>query len=280
MTRLRRLFLAAALSLTAAVGGLLATGPANAQTVVNGSLTFSGPAGESITQGESESFSTSNGDPLVVSTTTINPDNHVHISVTISATEWWDLDFDAPGSSVLAPGTYTDATEYPTNKTGPGLALSGNGRACFSLTGSFTVIDAVFGPQGYVQKFDATFVQHCEGATAAATGEVHISNPPAPPAAPTQAAVSPATRATTSGPGGSSAGSGNSTGGAISPGSGSGTITGSVAVGNAASTTRAVSPALLVGVGFVAWAVFAAIGLGVGLGMPFRHPLTRLHPPR
>lgn len=41
---------------------------------------------------------------------------------------------------------------------------------------------AVFGPHGYVQEFDATFEQHCEGADAALRGEVHITNPAPPPA--------------------------------------------------------------------------------------------------
>jgi hypothetical protein len=47
------------------------------------------------------------------------------------------------------------------------------------VTGSFTIIDSVFGPYGYVQKFDATFVQHCEGLTPVASGEVNLSKPPA-----------------------------------------------------------------------------------------------------
>lgn len=42
------------------------------------------------------------------------------------------------------------------------------------------MINAVFGPNGYVQTFDATYEQHCEGGETAARGEVHISNP-APP---------------------------------------------------------------------------------------------------
>jgi hypothetical protein len=32
------------------------------------------------------------------------------------------------------------------------------------VTGTFTVQNAVFGPNGYVQTLDATFEQHCEGA--------------------------------------------------------------------------------------------------------------------
>src|SRR5215471_18837372 len=34
---------------------------------------------------------------------------------------------------------------------------------------------------GYVQTFDATFEEHCNGAGPAARGEVHIANPPPPP---------------------------------------------------------------------------------------------------
>ena len=63
----------------------------------------------------------------------------------------------------------------------PGLNLFGNGRGCSTITGTFTVANAVYGPSGYVQTFDATFEQHCEGSAAAARGEIHIDNPPAPP---------------------------------------------------------------------------------------------------
>jgi hypothetical protein len=49
------------------------------------------------------------------------------------------------------------------------------------VTGSFTVKKATFGPHGWIQSFDATFVQHCNGSTTdEATGEVVINNGPAP----------------------------------------------------------------------------------------------------
>src|SRR5262245_45733312 len=185
----RRRVLAAALSLTAAVGGLLVAGTAHAQTVATGSLSFSGNPGDYISQGKSYSYSTSKGDALDVSSST---GGTVRISVNAYNGDWWSLDFDAPGtpdrpvpgqSAVLAPGTYTGAHRYPFNGNGPGLDLSGEGRGCNELTGSFTIIKAVFGSQGYVQAFDATFEQHCEGGNPAARGEVHISNAPPPSAA-------------------------------------------------------------------------------------------------
>jgi hypothetical protein len=185
----RRRVLAAALSLTAATGGLLVGGTAHAQTVTTGSLSFSGDAGDYISQGKSYSYSTRNGDGLSVSSST---GSTVRISINAYNGDWWDLEFDAPGTRVLAPGTYTAAHRYPFNGTGPGLALGGEGRGCNELTGSFTIIRAVFGARGYVQTFDATFEQHCEGGDPAARGQVHISNrPPPSEAAPKRATTSP-----------------------------------------------------------------------------------------
>jgi hypothetical protein len=179
---------AAALSLTAAVGGLLLAGTAQAQPATSASLSFSGDSGDFISQGKSWSYSTSNGDVLNVSGSA----SGVHISITGYNGDWWTLDIQAPSQPIpgtpatLAPGTYANAHRYPFNGSGPGLDLSGDGRGCNQLTGSFTITNAAFGPNGYVQTFDATFEQHCENGTPAARGVVHISNPPPPsPAAPT-----------------------------------------------------------------------------------------------
>jgi hypothetical protein len=255
----RRRVLAAALSLTAAVGGLLVAGTAHAQTAATGSLSFSGDAGDYISQGKSWSYSTSNGDALSVSSSS---GSLVSISVNAYNGDWWTLDLDAPGTQVLAPGTYAAAHRYPFNGTGPGLDLSGEGRGCNTLTGSFTITKAVFGPQGYVQTFDATFEQHCEGGTTAARGQVHISNPPPPPAAspkhaattsPHAAPISPHA-VTTSTPSATATGSGNT------------------AANDTDASTPATAPVarntfrtllLLIEVGAVAWVVLVVVGLVV-----------------
>lgn len=174
----RRAAFAAVLTLTGVFGGLVAAAPAQAQTVESGTVAFSGDPGDYITGGGSYSYSTANGDLL----TTYASSDYSHVAVNISGYngDWWYLDFDAPDSQPLVPGTYDGATRYPFNGAGPGLSLDGNGRGCNTLTGTFTVINAVFGPNGYVQTFDATFEQHCEGGPAAARGEVQIANAPAP----------------------------------------------------------------------------------------------------
>ena len=166
---------------TRATPSATAFGPTRA----TGTLSFSGSAGDFIAGGESYSYSTSKGDVLTISASSTG--STVSIGVTGYNGDLWTLDLGAPGTvapingkpAVLVPGTYSDAHRYPFNGNGPGLALYGNGRGCNTVTGSFTIIDAVLGAQNYVQKFDATFVQHCEGGTSAASGQVHISNPPA-----------------------------------------------------------------------------------------------------
>jgi hypothetical protein len=177
---LRRAVLAAVFALAPVVAGVTVAGPAEAQPVTSGSLSFSGDPGDYITGGLAYSYSTDAGDVLSVSSNTDN--SVVLVALSGSNGDWWNLDFAAPSGQNLAPGTYTGATRYPFNGAGPGLALYGNGRGCNEVTGSFTVLNAVYGPYGYVQTFDATFEQHCEGLDPAARGEVHIANPAAPPA--------------------------------------------------------------------------------------------------
>jgi len=96
---------------------------------------------------------------------------------------FWRMTLSAPLGQSLAPGVYEGAARWPFQSPGqPGLDVSGDGRGCNTLTGRFEVIEAVYGPAGYVERFHATFEQHCEGAAAALIGEARVVNPPPPPA--------------------------------------------------------------------------------------------------
>jgi hypothetical protein len=86
----------------------------------------------------------------------------------------WSFDFSAASGTRLQPGTYTGATRYPFNSGVPGLSVSGNSTACGTVIGSFVVLEALYGPQGEVLRFHATFEQRCDGAAAALRGEVRI----------------------------------------------------------------------------------------------------------
>jgi len=168
-----------ALAMAAGTTGLLSGAEAHALPVTQGSFSFSGDQGDYISGGRSYAY-TAPQDRMDVSAT--SGDGGVIVSVDGANGDWWDLDLVAPAGRALTPGTYTGATRYPFNDaTEPGLSLSGNGRGCNQLTGTFTVSAVEFGPEGYVKKLDASFVQHCEDGTPAARGEIHIENP-APPA--------------------------------------------------------------------------------------------------
>lgn len=150
----------------------LAAAPACAQST----LVFTGDAGDYISQGRTWSYTEG------VQATGSSDQRVVSVSVWTDST-WWNLDFAAPAGAALVPGVYEGATRYPFNDGAePGLSLSGDGRGCNTLTGRFEVLEAVYGPFGYVERFRATFEQHCEGGATAAWGEVVIANPP-PPAA-------------------------------------------------------------------------------------------------
>ena len=164
----------AALVAVAGVGVFASS--ASALTAASGSLTMTSDAGDYIGQGLQYSYSTTNNDVFTSSSAT----NFVEIDVTGSNGDFWTLDFAAPAGQSLTAGTYTSATRYPFQGSGAGLSVYGNGRGCNTLTGNFTVSNISFGPSGYLQSFDASFEQHCEGAFPALRGQVDIVNPPAP----------------------------------------------------------------------------------------------------
>jgi hypothetical protein len=179
-TLLRRSLVAALITVVSGTGLVALAAPASAQAVDNGVVKFGGDPGDYITGGQEYAYDTGLGDNVTVSG---SPGNST-VSVGIDGVngDWWTLDFDAPNAQPLTAGTTYNATRYPFNGAGAGFDLSGNGRGCNELIATFTVTEAEFGDNGYVASFHASFEQHCEGGTAAARGEVHITNPP-PPAA-------------------------------------------------------------------------------------------------
>jgi hypothetical protein len=157
-------------------------GPANAEVIpaLTGFLTMSSDSGDFVGQGLSYSYS--------VPGTTFSVQNsgnvvRVDTSVVGSPADFWNLAFQAPSGQQLQAGTTYLAERWPFQPANlAGLEVFGQGRGCNTLTGSFTVLDASYGPYGYLESFHAVFVQHCEGATAALHGEIEIGTPPPPPA--------------------------------------------------------------------------------------------------
>lgn len=97
-----------------------------------------------------------------------------HVEVRVSGDrDDWSVEFAAAGGQQLAVGNYSDARRYPFNGKFPGLSISGCGRGCNTLTGSFIVHALEADQDGDVKAFSASFEQHCEGVKAALRGDVN-----------------------------------------------------------------------------------------------------------
>lgn len=126
-------------------------------------LYFNSIRGDYIGQGQVKTWKSADGAFTAVK----NSDNGVKVSFNDGAQVWWDLNFAAPEKAALAPGTYTGATRYPFQaSTSPGLDISGSGRGCNNLFGSFTITEMTYGAGDEILVFAADFEQHCEKETA------------------------------------------------------------------------------------------------------------------
>ena len=95
--------------------------------------------------------------------------------------EWlWGAALAPAAGHLLTVGKYADASSNQSpdpDLDGNYLDVSGDHIGCDVDTGQFTVKQAVFsGP--VLEHFDATFIQHCEGAAPALTGEIKYDSAP------------------------------------------------------------------------------------------------------
>ncbi|MGB8169644.1 MAG: hypothetical protein WCF18_19240 [Chthoniobacteraceae bacterium] len=137
--------------------------PVTTQIEVQGvtSLAMESDLGDYVGQGKSYFFPETAGAFYIGR----NYDNGV--SLTFDGGSWsttWRLDFAAPDSVRLVPGTYTGARRFPYQEgTEPGLHVIGYDRDPKELTGNFTVKQIVYGDDDTITNFWATFEQHAQG---------------------------------------------------------------------------------------------------------------------
>jgi hypothetical protein len=91
-----------------------------------------------------------------------------------SNSHWFWLYFYAPNNQPLTIGTYTGASKAGAANE-PYLDISGDGRGCSTVSGSFQVLEVTYDANNILQAFDATFEQHCEGLTPALRGEIRYN---------------------------------------------------------------------------------------------------------
>lgn len=108
--------------------------------------------------------------------TTSRVDGGVFVQYT-TGNSWWSLRFVPPAGAEFTPGAYEWTMSWrDQSPTMPGLAVSGHGRACNTLVGRFTVLEAEYDDAGEVRKLALDYEQHCELATAALFGSVRINS--------------------------------------------------------------------------------------------------------
>ncbi len=98
------------------------------------------------------------------------------VNVSIRGSENWDVNFAAPNNEPLEVKAYDVAQRFPFNpESVAGLSVSGNGRGCNKLYGSFDVSRLLIeGDQ--VKEFKASFKQLCEQPTGPGLfGEVAVN---------------------------------------------------------------------------------------------------------
>ena len=83
---------------------------------------------------------------------------------------WWFGTFAPGDGDIVTPGGTYSGTRYPFNGPGSGMDVSGNGRGCNHLTGTFAVNEATFKDDGSLSTISLDFEQHCENALPALHG--------------------------------------------------------------------------------------------------------------
>jgi hypothetical protein len=132
-------------------------------------LTMNSQPGDFIGQGQAYDYTPANS---TITATVLSNSNVVQVTVGQPGLSW-TLDFAGPNSGPLEPGVYTGAMNWPGQPSGvPGLSISGEGRGSSSITGAFTVTQAVYDTSGNLVSFAANFVQYSDGSTAPLTGQV------------------------------------------------------------------------------------------------------------
>lgn len=141
--------------------------------VDDGNYTMSGDEGDYITLGGSYNYSTAVRDRISV--TASNPRT---IGLRIEGfytNDYWTVDLQAPDGDNLVVGEYLNVSRYPFNLIGSGLSVSGNGRGCNTVSGSFVIKEISMGPNNEVDRLEATLEQHCGSVTTIPALRANIS---------------------------------------------------------------------------------------------------------
>jgi hypothetical protein len=141
-------------------------------TGAKGILSFGGPPGEFISSGKQLTLSY----PVYKVSITQPGPGDIQMEFDRGDAEY-DANFSTGSNERFGTHMYSQAQRYDMGNPGkPGLEISGDGRACNGIVGSFQVSNAEYRPDGTITKFAATFEQWCDDSKTPARGSVSVSS--------------------------------------------------------------------------------------------------------
>lgn len=165
----------------AAVFTALVPGTATAQPVTAGTLDVVSDPGDFVGEGQTLHYDAAAGTTF---TATSDAYGAIKIEYHGPTGDGGALTFVPPTNQLFAAGT-----TYPIDPSllEPVMRIEVNFRGCGFVRGSFTVEDIAYLPDGSLDRFAASFEQHCNGAVEALRGRVALDvAPPGPPLTVTQ----------------------------------------------------------------------------------------------
>jgi hypothetical protein len=137
-----------------------------------GTLSFAGAAGEFISSGKHLNLS----DPACKISVTQQGPGDIQITFEHGDTEY-DANFSTGSNQRFGAGTYAHAQRYGMDDSGqPGLEISGDGRSCNEISGSFQAAGVEYRSDGTISRFAATFEQLCDDSKVPLRGSISISS--------------------------------------------------------------------------------------------------------
>ena len=155
---------------TVAVGSRTATVTQAARAEMASLLSFTGSAGDFVSQGRTRRFAYTRSSDVLATLTDGGGRLLVQFPVADGA---WSVQLNAAPGGVLTAGMYAPLTrQYSPRRSLPGLSIGGDARGCSSI-GRFLIAELVV-TDGQVRRLHALFEQRCESMSPGLVGEVWL----------------------------------------------------------------------------------------------------------
>ena len=173
MNQLGRALCSVLLVLAALAGGLVHPGAAKADAAAMTSYVVMDGSADYVTNDRSLLFATGDGDSVV----SAGDADNVEVTVNGKSGDSFALSFSAPAGQPLAVGSYT-GVQRPVSggSAAPSIDINGEGRACDTASGAFTVRD-VATTDGVITRLLLDYLQYCDDEISSISGEIAINEP-------------------------------------------------------------------------------------------------------